>query len=85
MEQIKEIIDLNIEDMPDRFRELGLDDSLVLPSYVVNTAYLQERIQRNEAANPELKYHEDNEVFLRNIMKEIQMITRDNRCRIPFI
>ena len=77
--QIKEIIDLKIDDMPERFRRLGLDDSLVTPSYVVNTSYLQERIKKREEADPELKYHGDNDAFLEDIMKEIQMITRRNR------
>ena len=77
--QIKEIIDLKIDDMPEQFRKLGLDDSLVMPSYVVNTSYLRERIKKSEEVDPELKYHGDNEVFLENIMKVIQMITRTNR------
>ena len=76
--QIKEIIDLKIDDIPERFRKLGLDDSLVMPSFVVNTSYLREQIKKSEDANPELQYHGDNETFLNNIMKEIQMITRTN-------
>ena len=74
--QIKEIIDLKIDDMPDRFRKLGLDDSLVTPSYVINTSHLKEKIKTSEEADPELKYHVDNEAFLENIMKEIRVITR---------
>ncbi len=77
---IKEILDLRIDDIPERFRRLGLDDSLVMPSFVVNTSYLHEQIKKSEEENPELKYHGDNEVFLENIMKEIQMITRESRC-----
>ena len=78
-EQITEAIDLKIDDMPERFCKLGLDDSLVLPSFVVNTSYLQEQIKKSELADPELKYHEDNEEFLKNIEKEIQVIAR--KCR----
>jgi Zn-dependent peptidase ImmA (M78 family) len=74
--RIKEVFDLPFEDMPERFRMLGLDDSLVMPSYVMNTASLQEKIRRSQEANPELNYHKDNEEFLTNIMKEIAMITR---------
>ena len=72
----KEVFDLEFEDLPQRFQELGLDDSLVKPSYVVNVSSLQERIRRSKAENPELNYHKDNEAFLKNIMKEISMITR---------
>lgn len=74
--RIKEIFDLEFEDMPQRFQALGLDDSLVKPSYVVNTSSLQERIKKSKDENPGLHYHKDNEEFLNNIMKEITMITR---------
>ena len=77
--QIREIIDLKIDDIPGRFRRLGLDDSLVMPSYVVNTSYLHERIRKSKEENPELKYHGDNAAFLENIMKEVQVVTRENR------
>lgn len=75
-DRIKEVFDLQFEDLPDRFRRLGLDDSLVRPSYVVNTSSLKERIKKSMDDNPELNYHKDNEEYLRNIMAEIAMITR---------
>ena len=74
--RIKEAFDLQFEDLPNRFRMLGLDDSLVSPSYVINTSSLQERIKRMRVVNPELNYHKDNEEYLMNIMTEIAMITR---------
>ena len=74
--RIKEVFDLEFEDMPLKFQKLGLDDSLVKPSYVINTSFLQERIRRSKATNPELNYHKDNEEFLINIMKESSMVTR---------
>ena len=79
-DQIKEIIDLKIDDIPERFRMLGLDDSLVMPSFVVNTLYLHEQIKKSKDANPELQYHGDNEAFLENIIKEIHVIMRTNGC-----
>jgi len=77
--RIKEVFDLQFEDMPERFRMLGLDDSLVMPSYVINTAPLQEKMRRSQEVNSELNYHKDNEEFLANIMKEIAMITRKGK------
>ena len=74
--RIKEAFDLQFEDLPNRFRMLGLDDSLVSPSYVINTSSLQEKIKRTRDENPELRYHEDNEEYLKNIMAEIALITR---------
>lgn len=78
--RIKEVFDLQFDDLPDRFRRLGLDDSLVTPSYVINMSSLQERIKKSKDANPELNYHKDNEEFLVNIMTEISMITRRSKC-----
>ena len=74
--RIKEVFDLEFEDMPQRFQTLGLDDSLVKPSYVINTSSLQEKIKKSKDTNPELNYHKDNEEFLIKIMKEVSMITR---------
>lgn len=74
--RVKEVFGLEVENMPQKFRELGLDDSLVKPSYVINASSLQERIRKSKTKNPEINYHKDNEEFLINIMKEISMITR---------
>lgn len=73
--KIKEVFDLELENLPQKFRLLGLDDSLVRPSYVINTSSLLEKIKRNKTADPELDYHKENEEFLINIMKEISLIT----------
>ena len=43
--RIKEVFDLQFDDLTDRFRRFGLDDSLVSPSYVINTSSLQEKIK----------------------------------------
>ena len=77
--RIKEVIDLQIEDLSDRFKALGLDDSLVKPSYVINTSYLQEKIRKSKSENPELTFHDDNELFLGNIMRELSMLTRKGK------
>jgi hypothetical protein len=74
--KIKGVFDLQFDDLSRRFQMLGLDDSLVSPSFVINTSSLQERIKKSKDANPELNYHKDNEEFLMNIMTEIAMITR---------
>ena len=76
--KIKEVFDLQFNDLPNRFRMLGLDNSLVSPSCVVNTAFLQERIKKSKDENPELNYHKDNEEFLMNILTEVSMIMRRN-------
>ncbi|MBM6745685.1 hypothetical protein H6A32_15630 [Drancourtella massiliensis] len=36
--RVKEVFDLEVENMPQKFRKLGLDDSLVKPSYVINAS-----------------------------------------------
>lgn len=74
--KIKEVFDYQFDDLSNRFRMLGLDDSLVCPSYVVNTSSLQGKIKKAKEENPELHYHEDNEIHLKNIMSEIVLLTR---------
>ena len=74
--KIKEVFDLQFDDLPNRFRMLGLDDSLVCPSYVINTSSLQEKIKRTRDENPELRYHEDNEDYLKKLKLD------DNRTNI---
>ena len=74
LHQIKAVLDLQINDLSNRFIALGLDDSLVKPSYVINTAYLQKKIRRKKDENPELTYHNENELFLGNIKKELSML-----------
>ena len=53
-----------------RFRDLGLDDSLVRPSYVVNVSPLQEKINKTIRNEPEVEYHKDNEAFLKTVLSE---------------
>lgn len=73
--RIKKVFDLQFTDLPKSFRKLGLDDSLVSPSYVINTSSLQSKIKKARDENPELNYHRENEEYLMNIMTEIAMIT----------
>lgn len=75
MVAIKENFDNATVGIAERFAELGLDNTLVLPSYVVDVSSLQAKIKSSEQARPDLSYHKDNEVFLDNIIKEIKLIT----------
>ena len=70
------MFDLQFDNLAEKFQMLGLDDSLVTPSYVINTSSLLEKIKKSMENNPELNYHKDNEAFLKNIMTEISMIIR---------
>lgn len=74
--KIRSAFDLQFDDISDRFRNLGLDDSLVKPSYVLNTMTLKEKISDQKLQNPELTFHQDNEKVLGNIISEINLIVR---------
>ena len=76
--EIKEVFDTHIPDLPERFRALGLDDSLVMPSNVVNTSYLQKKISSRKEEDPELSYHAENERYLNTVMAAVRMM-RKNR------
>ena len=76
-EEVKENFDVQVEDIAQRFRDLGLDDSLVRPSYVVNVSPLQEKINKTIRNEPEVEYHKDNEAFLKTVLSEFKMLTRE--------
>lgn len=74
---VKQYFDLQIPDIAIRFRSLGLDDTLVKPSYIVNIGCLSAKINSAIEQNPESSYHKDNAAFLTNVTKEINRITGD--------
>lgn len=74
---VKENFDISFTNLADHFRNLGLDDSLVKPSYVINVGILQAKILENIKQNPELSYNHDNALFLNNIVREINLLMRE--------
>ena len=77
-EEVKRNFDVQITDVARSFRNLGLDDSLVRPSYVVNVSSLQEKINTTIRNEPEVEYHKDNEAFLRTVLNEFKTLTGDS-------
>lgn len=77
-EEVKRNFDVQITDIARNFRDLGLDDSLVQPSYVVNVSSLQEKINTTIQDEPEVEYHKDNEAFLRKILDKFKTLTGDS-------
>lgn len=74
---IRENFDRKFEDLPEKFREMGLDDSLVKPSYIVNVEMLQSKIRGTMVKEPEFHYHADNQKYLTGILKEIKLIAEE--------
>lgn len=77
MASVKENFDIPFTNLAERFRSLGLDDSLVMPSFVVNVGSLQAKIQDQIQKDPELAYNHNNAAFLENIVKEINLVMRN--------
>ena len=75
MNKVKEHFDDTDRDMAECFEKLGLDNTLVLPSYVVDVSSLHAKIRECIQERPELNYHKDNEQFLERILKEIRLAT----------
>lgn len=75
---VKENFDRQFDDMPMLFRELGLDDSLVRPSNVINCDRLKDRLATESEREPDLEYHKDNAKFLDRVVKEIKITMEDN-------
>ena len=76
-EAVRDNFDIQIDDMVHKFRDLGLDDSLVSPSYVINVSLLQDKISKTIRIEPEVSYHRDNEMFLKNVLNEFKILTGD--------
>lgn len=74
MNMVKVDFDNANQNISECFGELGLDNTLVLPSYVVDVSSLQYKIKECEQERPDLSYHKDNEQFLERVMEEIKLI-----------
>jgi hypothetical protein len=74
MENIKKYFDVEPRNISEIFIELGLDNTLVLPSYVVNMGTLEAKMNEQLINENEMQYHRDNMKHLENIKKEISMI-----------
>jgi hypothetical protein len=74
MEQVKNNFDVHLTSLDKRFRAIGLDDSLVKPSYVVNVNALSSKIQDKIRREPNVKYHEEDMLELENIVRELRKI-----------
>lgn len=79
-EEVKRNFDLQTGNLSNKFRNLGLDDSLVNPSYVVNVGPLQDKINKKIQSEPEITYHKDNSLFLKKVLDEFRMLIGDNNA-----
>lgn len=70
---VKENFDEDHQNISERFGTLGLDNTLVLPSYVMDISALQSKIKECKQERPDLRYHKDNELFLEKLMNEIRL------------
>lgn len=73
MSMVKDNFDNTYHNISECFGELGLDNNLVLPSYVVDVSSLYAKIKECEQERPDLSYHKDNEQFLEKVMKKIKL------------
>jgi hypothetical protein len=74
IELVRQNFDVHIINIADRFRDIGLDDSLVKPSNVVNVTALQSKIQDCIKREPEIAYNKDNLSTLETIVKNFTYI-----------
>jgi hypothetical protein len=75
MRQIMENFDSVFPNMDELFRMSGLDDSIVMPSNIVNVTALRSKIQDRIKKEPELEYHHTNQKRLDNFVNEIGLIS----------
>ena len=58
-------------DIAEQFRKLGLDDTLVTPSNVINLNALHTKIVQMQKQEPHMDYHEDNMDYFQKLRKEL--------------
>ena len=63
--------DHQFPDIAERFCKLGLDDTLVTPSNVINLNSLYSRIAQTQKQEPHLNYHGDNMDHFQKLLKEL--------------
>lgn len=61
-----------LDNIVDRFEELGLDSELVKPSYVFDTAELEKEIIKKLNSDPQVTYHTDNYNYFLNIKRSVK-------------
>ncbi len=69
---IMDYFDRRDEDWNMRFQQLGLDEELVTPSYIVNFGYLEDKINEKRAEEPEVSAHELNWQYLRELKERVK-------------
>ena len=73
---IKQNFDTHIENISERFEKLGLDNTLVLPSNIINADKILSEIKKNIAEDPEASYHSDNLEYFENTINELREINK---------
>ena len=71
MDEVKQYFDVEYPDLASRFKALGLDDTLVRPSNLVNLGFLQTKILAAQEREPNIRYHKENALFLQKVLREI--------------
>jgi len=64
-------------DLVEKFQELGLDDELVKPSYVVSIGNLERKIKKSMENHSEASSHESNLEYLKQLTDHIQKIMKE--------
>ena len=78
IEMVRNNFDRQFFDLPKLFRQIGLDDNLVRPSYVVNTNVLKTKIRQQIKDKPDLHYHQTNEEQLNQILEKLELLVKDS-------
>jgi hypothetical protein len=80
--KLKKLIIEHFSEKPnlvERFEELELDTSLVIPSYIVNFSGIDRLIQNKIKENPDVNYHTDNYNFLIKLKKRFKELSRGKK------
>lgn len=76
---IKQNFDNTFVNISERFDMLGLDNTLVLPSNIINADIIFSEIKKRIAEDPEATYHSDNLNYLESTIKELREINKGSK------
>ena len=71
-DEVVNCFDRHYTDLPEKFQRLGLDDSIVRPSFVINPGIAAMRMEDAAAENEEVTYHNSHKGFMLRTLGEIR-------------
>ena len=78
---IKDNIDIRIDNISEKFKDMGLDSSLVEPTYMSTVSILEQKIIEEKKKYCDKNYNDSNLKYYKEIMNEINKLTGEIKSK----